>query len=197
MLDEGGHRVTQRLRPRASRNPTEKDVERRRSRRYRTARADIVIAVGGGVPLDAASSMQLLTTHERRSSSTTTRPAATPRSPRNVPPMIAIPTTAGTGSEVGRFGVVTLTRHRPEDGHLRPLLMPKAAILDPELTVEHARAITAATGFDALTHCLEAYSRPAITRWPTRSRSRASSSWRAAPRARGDATATTSRRAAA
>lgn len=71
--------------------------------------------------------------------------------------MLALPTTAGTGSEVGRSGVVTLEANRRKTVIFSPYLMPSAAILDPELTQSMPLRTTAATGFDALTHCLEAY----------------------------------------
>jgi alcohol dehydrogenase class IV len=75
----------------------------------------------------------------------------------NLPPMIALPTTAGTGSEVGRSGVVTLDANRRKTVIFSPHLMADCAILDPELTISMPARTTAATGFDALTHCLEAY----------------------------------------
>src|SRR6185295_12870711 len=75
----------------------------------------------------------------------------------NVPPMLAIPTTAGTGSEVGRSGVVTLDANHRKTVIFSPYLLANAAIIDPELTRSMPPFLTAATGFDALTHCLEAY----------------------------------------
>jgi alcohol dehydrogenase class IV len=71
--------------------------------------------------------------------------------------MIAVPTTAGTGSEVGRSGVVTIEETNKKTVIFSPKLMPNVAILDPQLTVSMPPKITAATGFDALTHCIEAY----------------------------------------
>ncbi len=71
--------------------------------------------------------------------------------------MIALPTTAGTGSEVGRSGVLTLRSNGRKTVIFSPHLMPKVAILDPALTRSMPPKTTAATGFDALTHCLEAY----------------------------------------
>ena len=70
---------------------------------------------------------------------------------------MAIPTTAGTGSEVGRSGVVTLDANHRKTVIFSPYLLPNVALLDPALTVSMPPHITAATGFDALTHCLEAY----------------------------------------
>ena len=74
-----------------------------------------------------------------------------------LPPLIAIPTTAGTGSEVGRSGVAFLEDTQAQDGGLRPARSSRAAICDPELTLGLPQRITAATGMDAFTHCLEAY----------------------------------------
>jgi alcohol dehydrogenase class IV len=71
--------------------------------------------------------------------------------------MIAIPTTAGTGSEVGRSGVVTLDVNHRKTVIFSPHLLANVALLDPEMTRSMPPFLTAATGFDALTHCLEAY----------------------------------------
>ena len=76
---------------------------------------------------------------------------------QDVPPIVAIPTTAGTGSEVGRAGVVTVRATGRKTVIFSPRLLPRVAILDPELTRSMPPGTTAATGFDALTHCLEAY----------------------------------------
>src|SRR5690606_19602101 len=74
-----------------------------------------------------------------------------------LPPMIAIPTTAGTGSEVGRSGVLTIQATNRKTVIFAPALIPNVAILDPVLTVALPPRTTAATGMDALTHCIEAY----------------------------------------
>jgi alcohol dehydrogenase class IV len=77
--------------------------------------------------------------------------------PANVPPVITVPTTAGTGSEVGRSGVLTVRSTGRKTVIFSPRLLAKVAILDPELTVSMPKSVTATTGFDALTHCVEAY----------------------------------------
>src|SRR5208282_3603915 len=75
----------------------------------------------------------------------------------SVPPIVTIPTTAGTGSEVGRSGVVTLAATGRKTIIFSPHLLARVVLLDPTLTRSLPPRITAATGFDALTHCLEAY----------------------------------------
>ncbi len=74
-------------------------------------------------------------------------------------PVVAIPTTAGTGSEVGRAALITLSDGR-KLGFISPHLIPKAAICDPELTLGLPPRLTAATGMDAVTHCVETYLSP-------------------------------------
>lgn len=75
-------------------------------------------------------------------------------------PIIAIPTTAGTGTEVGRSSVITLQKPKRKIIIFSPWLMPRRAILDPELTVSLPPSLTAATGMDAFTHCLESLTCP-------------------------------------
>lgn len=80
--------------------------------------------------------------------------------PRGILPIIAVPTTAGTGSEVGRAGVITDETSHTKKVIFHPMMMPRVVIADPELTVGMPRLITIGTGFDALAHCLEAYCAP-------------------------------------
>jgi alcohol dehydrogenase class IV len=124
---------------------------------YRAHKADIVVGVGGGSPLDAGKLIALKTTHERPLAEYDDAIGGDQHITPNVPPILNVPTTAGTGSEVGRSGVVTLKATGRKTVIFSPFLMAKAAILDPELTVSMPPRITAATGFDALTHCTEAY----------------------------------------
>jgi alcohol dehydrogenase len=77
--------------------------------------------------------------------------------PTGIAPIVAVPTTAGTGSEVGRAGVITDEATHVKKIIYHPLMMPKVTICDPELTVGMPPAITAGTGMDAFAHCLEAY----------------------------------------
>ncbi len=124
---------------------------------YRGAGADFCVAVGGGSPLDAAKLIALKTTHDRPLVDYDDATGGDAFITSDVPPIITIPTTAGTGSEVGRSGVVTLRANGRKTVIFSPYLLAKVALLDPTLTVSMPPRITAATGFDALTHCLEAY----------------------------------------
>ena len=120
-------------------------------------RADALVAVGGGAPLDTAKLIALKATHDRPLVDYDDATGGDRFIGPNVPPIVAIPTTAGTGSEVGRSGVVTLAANGRKTVIFSPYLLAKVALLDPELTVSMPARVTAATGFDALTHCLEAY----------------------------------------
>jgi alcohol dehydrogenase class IV len=128
---------------------------------YRNGGHDGVIAFGGGSGLDMGKLIAFM--------SGQTRPVWdyedigdwwTRANPDGIAPVIAVPTTAGTGSEVGRAGVIT-----DESTHIKkiifhPRMLPKVVICDPELTVGMPAKITAGTGMDALSHCLEAYCAP-------------------------------------
>jgi alcohol dehydrogenase class IV len=140
-------------------NPIEKNVHDG-VRAFRDARADIIVAVGGGSPLDVGKLIRLKAepgVHERPLVDYDDATGGDAYITSRVPPLLAIPTTAGTGSEVGRSGVVTLDVNHRKTVIFSPHLMPSAALLDPELTRSMPPRTTAATGFDALTHCLEAY----------------------------------------
>ncbi|MFN0063189.1 MAG: iron-containing alcohol dehydrogenase [Myxococcaceae bacterium] len=137
-------------------NPTEKDVFDGLAA-YRAGKCDGIIALGGGSPLDTAKLIQLLTTHEPPLSRYDDATGGDKFVRDDLPALIAIPTTAGTGSEVSRSGVVTLSDTGRKTVIFSPSLLPKAAICDPTLTVGLPPFVTAATGMDALTHCLEAY----------------------------------------
>ncbi len=121
---------------------------------------DGVICFGGGSALDLGKMIALMA-HQRPDLSVWdledigdwyTRADAA-----EIAPVIAVPTTAGTGSEVGRAGVLTNSATHVKKIIFHPALMPRVTICDPELTVGMPRAITAGTGMDALAHCLEAY----------------------------------------
>lgn len=124
---------------------------------YKAHDANVVVSVGGGAPLDTGKLIALATTHDRPLHEYDDAIGGDAHITSNVPPILTVPTTAGTGSEVGRSGVVTLKATGRKTVIFSPYLLAKAAILDPELTASMPARITAATGFDALTHNIEAY----------------------------------------
>jgi alcohol dehydrogenase class IV len=124
---------------------------------YRELGAECIVAVGGGSPLDAGKLIALKVTHERPLVDYDDAVDGGQFIGPNVPPIITVPTTAGTGSEVGRSGVVTLAATGRKTVIFSPHLLARVALLDPELTRSMPARVTAATGFDALTHCLEAF----------------------------------------
>ncbi len=137
-------------------NPLEDDV-RLAAALLREKACDGVIAFGGGSPLDAGKAARLLAKHP---DFPLARFYEQPADWTGLLPLIAIPTTAGTGSEVGRSAVITLEATRRKAVLFHPELLAKLAILDPELTVELPPGLTAATGADALTHCIESFTCP-------------------------------------
>lgn len=137
-------------------NPTDKDVEAGLTA-YRRGGCDGIVALGGGSPLDAGKLVQLLATHPPPLSRYDDAKGGDAFITADLPPLIAIPTTAGTGSEVGRSGVVILPDTGRKTVIFSPHLLPKVALCDPELTYGLPKGPTAATGMDALTHCIEAY----------------------------------------
>jgi alcohol dehydrogenase class IV len=125
---------------------------------FGAGRHDGVVAFGGGSGLDLGKLVAFMAGQ--------TRPVWdfedvgdwwTRADAEKIAPIVAVPTTAGTGSEVGRAGVVTDERSHTKKVIFHPKMMPKVVIVDPELTVGMPPSITAGTGMDALAHCLEAY----------------------------------------
>jgi alcohol dehydrogenase len=128
---------------------------------YKSGRHDGVIAFGGGSGLDIGKMIALM--HGQIVSVFELEDIAdwwTKADASKISPVIAVPTTAGTGSEVGRAGVVTHPITHEKKIIFHPAIMPKVAILDPQLTVGLPPQLTAATGMDALAHNLEAYCAP-------------------------------------
>ncbi|MEK0083693.1 iron-containing alcohol dehydrogenase [Benzoatithermus flavus] len=119
---------------------------------------DGVVALGGGSALDAGKVIAFMAGQTRPMWDFEDIGDWWKRAdPKGILPIVAIPTTAGTGSEVGRAGVITDEATHTKKIIFHPLMMPKTAILDPEITVGLPRHLTAATGMDALAHCIEAY----------------------------------------
>lgn len=139
-----------------SSNPIEAEVEAG-ARAYRESAAQGAIALGGGAPMDVAKLIVLRATVSTPFEELDDAKGGDRLIPASLPAVITIPTTAGTGSEVGRAAVVTLASSHAKTVIFSPSMLPKCAILDPELTLSLPPLPTAATGFDALTHCFEAY----------------------------------------
>jgi len=122
---------------------------------------DGVVAFGGGSGLDAGKVIAFMAGQKRPMwDFEDVGDWWTRADPKGIVPIIAVPTTAGTGSEVGRAGVITQEKTHTKKVIFHPLMMPKVTICDPELTVGMPKHITAGTGLDALAHCLEAYCSP-------------------------------------
>lgn len=128
---------------------------------YRSSGCDGVIAIGGGSPMDCGKAVALLATHDQPLEVYLAKAGGEARITQAVAPLIAIPTTAGTGSEIGRGAGLTLANGEKEV-FLSPNLVPRVAICDPELTYGLPAHLTAATGIDAFTHAFEAYLSPAV-----------------------------------
>ncbi|MGV3490414.1 MAG: iron-containing alcohol dehydrogenase [Devosia sp.] len=141
-------------------NPTEEAVHAALVQ-YRQHFCDGIVAIGGGSPIDLAKGVALLATHAGALEQYAVIYGGLDRINGGVAPLIAVPTTAGTGAEVGRAALLTLTDGR-KLGFISPHLIPKRAICDPELTYGLPPGLTAATGLDGLSHCIETLSSPRI-----------------------------------
>jgi alcohol dehydrogenase class IV len=139
-------------------NPTEA-ASRAALTVYRDERCDGLCAVGGGSPIDLAKCVALLAHHSEPLESYAAIFGGISRITSSIAPVVAIPTTAGTGSEVGRAALITLDDGR-KLGFISPHLIPRRAVCDPELTIGLPPFLTAATGLDALSHCIETYLSP-------------------------------------
>ncbi|MGX1740051.1 iron-containing alcohol dehydrogenase [Bosea sp. NPDC055353] len=141
-------------------NPNERNLDAG-VRAFKAGGHDGVVAFGGGSGLDLGKCVAFMAGQ--------TRPVWdfedvgdwwTRASTEGIAPIVAVPTTAGTGSEVGRASVITNSQTHTKKIIFHPKFLPGVTICDPELTVGMPRAITAGTGMDAFAHCLEAYSSP-------------------------------------
>lgn len=141
-------------------NPTEAAV-RAAAEIYRAQRCDGLIAVGGGSAIDCAKGVAIAATHEGPLKTYATIEGGSPKITERVAPLIAVPTTAGTGSEVARGAILIVNDGRKLGFHSWHLV-PKTAICDPELTLGLPPKLTAATGMDAIAHCMETFMAPAF-----------------------------------
>lgn len=141
-------------------NPTEEAVIAAKAL-YDRSGCDGVVGLGGGSSLDLAKAVRLLTGHEGALEQYAAVSRGVARIHGNICPLIAIPTTSGTGSEVGR-GSVIVTASGRKLGIISEHMLPSIALCDPELTYGLPPLLTAATGMDAIAHCLETYMAPAF-----------------------------------
>jgi 4-hydroxybutyrate dehydrogenase len=128
---------------------------------YRAADCDGLVALGGGSAMDLAKGVRLLVTHGEPLVQYAFIENGAAKIKPTMPPLVAIPTTAGTGSEVGR-GAVIIMRDGRKLGIGSPHLIPSLALCDPELTLGLPPGLTAGTGMDAIAHCIETFIAPAI-----------------------------------
>lgn len=145
------------------RHPTEVAVQQALDE-FRASNCDSIIALGGGAVIDLAKGVALMSTHGGRLADYSMEANGAANITPAVAPLIAIPTTAGTGSEVGRGAGIAL---EGRGGNIKAVFMsvnlvPKVALCDPALTLTLPPAVTGGTGADALSHCLEGYLSPAI-----------------------------------
>ena len=141
-------------------NPTEAAV-RAAAEVYRAHGCDGLIALGGGSAIDCAKGVAIAVAHEGPLKTYATIEGGSPKITDRVPPLIAVPTTAGTGSEVARGAILIVDDGRKLGFHSWHLV-PKTALLDPELTLGLPPMLTAATGMDAIAHNMETFMAPAF-----------------------------------
>lgn len=136
-------------------NPTEAAV-RAAAALYQSSGCDGLIAVGGGSAIDCAKGVAIAATHEGPLTTYATIEGGSLKITERAAPLIAVPTTSGTGSEVARGAIIIVDDHRKLGFHSWHLV-PKTAICDPELTLGLPAHLTAATGMDAIAHCMETF----------------------------------------
>ncbi len=139
-------------------NPTETAV-RMAVELYKASNCDGLIAVGGGSAIDCAKGVAIAATHEGALKTYATIEGGSLKITERAAPLIAVPTTSGTGSEVARGAIIILDDHRKLGFHSWHLV-PKTAICDPGLTFGLPAKLTAATGMDAIAHCMETFMAP-------------------------------------
>ena len=140
-------------------NPSEANV-RGGIEAFRSGRCDSIVGIGGGSALDAAKGIRLLAHHKGPLRDYGIGKQGWTRMMQPMPKMIAIPTTAGTGSEVARGALLIEESEGAKIAVVGPRLFPSMSICDPELTLGMPKWLTAGTGMDAMTHCVEEYLSP-------------------------------------
>ncbi|MFC1671223.1 iron-containing alcohol dehydrogenase [Spirochaetota bacterium] len=142
-------------------NPIEEDVEKGVDA-YKKGNCDSIIGFGGGSPIDVAKVVKIMVSHEPPLRQYDDELGGDKLIVNPMPSLYAIPTTSGTGSEVGRSGVIIVKETGRKTIFFHPDLMPEVAVLEPMLTESMPPHLTAASGIDALVHCLEAYFVPSF-----------------------------------
>lgn len=137
-------------------NPTDTNVEAGIAM-YNEHATDGIVALGGGSAMDTAKAIGLMKTHPLPLAQYDNAKGGMKKITNQLPPLIAIPTTSGTGSEVSSFSIITDTKHKTKLVLGSPNLIPCLALVDPSLTLTLPREVTINTGVDALTHLIEAY----------------------------------------
>jgi alcohol dehydrogenase class IV len=122
---------------------------------FTSEKCDVIVALGGGSPMDAAKAIGVKATHEGDIIEYTTRGGKPVQD--ITPPLITIPTTSGTGSEVTRFSVLTNPEEKIKMVIATPVIISEVAIVDPAMTISMPPSVTGPTGMDALTHAVESY----------------------------------------
>ncbi len=138
------------------RSPTTEDIDRG-AVLARNFRADLIVSLGGGSAIDCGKAIAGVAAGDRPTCDYLYRLASVPP---NALPLVAIPTTAGTGSEMNLSAIVTDPQRPFKDGIRSPHLLPRYAIVDPSLTRGASRELIAQTGFDVLSHAIESYVSP-------------------------------------
>ncbi len=136
-------------------NPTEAAI-RSATAIYKKLGCDGLIAVGGGSAIDCAKGVAIMATHDGPLKTYATIEGGSSKITARVAPLIAVPTTSGTGSEVAR-GAILIVDDKRKLGFHSWFMVPKSAICDPDLTLGLSPRLTAATGMDALAHCMETF----------------------------------------
>ncbi len=137
-------------------NPTDVIVEGAVAE-MKAFRPNVLAAIGGGSTIDTAKACNVVYTHGGTCEDYNVNTGGIERIENKLLPFIAVPSTAGTGSEVTNVSVIIGVRRGVKFGILSPFIVPNVALLDPKMTVGLGKGTTASTGIDALTHCIESY----------------------------------------